>query len=174
MATSATGDSELAPAKVNLALHVTGRRDDGYHLIEGLVVFADSGDRLRLLPAAGGEPALSVKGPFAGALDKATSAADNLALRAVDALLGESAGRRRKPVRLLLTKRLPVAAGLGGGSADAAAALRLVNRRFRLRLGADELARIGLRLGADVPMCLVSRPLLAEGVGERVTPVPAM
>ncbi len=113
----------------------------------------------------------SVSGPFAGALG--ADPADNIAFRAAEALIA-AAGGRPAAMRLTLTKRLPVAAGLGGGSADAAAVLRLVNRQWRLGLASDRLARIGRSLGADVPMCLVSRPLVAKGIGERIAPIAGM
>ena len=169
-----TGGSELAGAKINLALHVGGRRSDGYRLIESLVAFADYGDVVTATPSSTGHADLMVRGPFAKALTEATHPGDNLALRAAEALLRAAGDRRVPPTRLTLTKRLPVAAGLGGGPADAAAVLRLLDRQWRLGLGPDKLAGIGLGLGADVPMCLVSRPLLAEGIGERITAVPGI
>ena len=169
-ATSGAGDHEIARAKVNLALHVVGTRADGYRLIETLVVFADFGD---VLAAAAGAPRLElvVDGPFAGALEGAGGPDDNLAVRAGRALVAAVGKRHLAPLRLKLTKRLPVAAGLGGGSADAAAALRLLDRRWRLRLSPPRLAAIARGLGADVPMCLASRPLIARGVGERIRAV---
>ena len=169
--------TELAPAKINLALHVTGRRPDGYHAIETLAVFADFGDVVTATLGAEGRMGLSVKGHFAPALADATQPADNLVVRAATELTRITGARKLPAARLTLTKRIPVAAGLGGGSADAAATLRLLNRQWGLGHAPDKLAKIGLRLGADVPMCLASRPLIATGVGERITPVhgvPAM
>lgn len=150
-----------APAKVNLYLHVTGRRPDGYHELDSLVVFADLGDRLTAAPAP--VLALSVTGPFAAALD----GGDNLVLRAARAL-ARAAGRT-DGADLRLDKRLPVAAGLGGGSADAAAALRALTALWDLP---PELA-VGVApgLGADVPVCLAGRPARMTGIGERLAPV---
>jgi 4-diphosphocytidyl-2-C-methyl-D-erythritol kinase len=164
--------TELAPAKVNLALHVIGPRSDGYNEIETLVVFTDYADAVSTAPCAEGRMALTVRGPFATSL-ATTRPTDNLAVRAATELIA-AAGKKVPPTRLVLAKRIPVAAGLGGGSADAAATLRLLNRKWGLGLGADALAGIGRRLGADVPMCILSRPLVAAGIGDRITPVGGM
>lgn len=159
--------TEFAPAKVNLFLHVTGRRADGYHLLDSLVVFPPVGDELRAWPA----PALtlSVDGPFGAAIG---GGADNLVLRAARALaeraaIGVGAG-------LLLTKNLPIASGIGGGSADAAATLRLLARMWRLRPPAVDLAALALSLGADVPVCLRSQHARMRGAGERIEAGPAL
>ena len=159
--------TEPAPAKLNLALHVLGRRADGYHLLDSLVVFAGVGDVLRAEPAGG--LSLSVTGPFAAALG---GAEDNLVLRAARALA--QAGGIPAGGHMTLTKNLPVASGIGGGSADAAAALRLLARLWRLDLPAAGLARLALRLGADVPVCLASRPARMGGVGEVLSDAPAL
>jgi 4-diphosphocytidyl-2-C-methyl-D-erythritol kinase len=170
-----TSGSELACAKINLALHVTGRRTDGYHQIETLVVFADYADVVSAQPSTDGRMRLTVKGPLAAKLAD-TAPSDNLAIRAANELMRAASGKQGKlpPTKLILTKRIPVAAGLGGGSADAAAALRLLNREWHLNVSDDALARIALRLGADVPMCLTSKPLVAKGIGERITRVSGM
>ena len=152
---------EHAPAKVNLDLLITGRRADGYHELDSLVVFASPGDRLLLQPAA--ELSLAVRGPFAAAL----AGADNLVLRAAQALAAHAG--RAPAARIVLEKNLPVAAGLGGGSADAAAALRGLARLWRLGPAAA-LAPLAARLGADVPVCLASRPARMRGIGERLEP----
>ncbi|MBN8996672.1 MAG: 4-(cytidine 5'-diphospho)-2-C-methyl-D-erythritol kinase [Rhizobiales bacterium] len=165
---------ETARAKVNLALHILGRRADGYHLIDSLVVFADMGDTLRATPRDEGPVKLTIDGPFGDELDRSTRPEDNLVIRAADELLAAFPRRRIGGVQLGLTKRLPVASGLGGGSADAAAALRLLDRLWNLGAGGPRLAEIGARLGADVPMCLVSRPLQAGGIGEQITLAPAI
>jgi 4-diphosphocytidyl-2-C-methyl-D-erythritol kinase len=157
---------ETARAKVNLALHVTGRRPDGYHLLDSLVVFAEAADRLEAAPRDESMVSLATAGEFAGDLDRAGPQRDNLVLRAADGLLAALPGRPMPGVRIVLTKQLPVAAGIGGGSADAAAALRLLNRLWRLGAEAEALAKIGIGLGADVPACLVSRPLRVTGIGE--------
>jgi len=140
----------FAPAKVNLALHVTGQRDDGYHLLDSLVVFADVGDRLWFEQA----PAMSleVTGPFA---DGVPDDARNLVWRAA-----ELAGQR---LTIRLEKYLPHGAGIGGGSSDAAAILR-----------AFEAPEHAAKLGADVPVCLADAPQRMQGVGERLTPVPTI
>jgi 4-diphosphocytidyl-2-C-methyl-D-erythritol kinase len=150
---------DFAPAKVNLALHVTGRRADGYHLLDSLVVFASVGDRVAVTPAP--ELRLTIDGPMAGAL---TVGPDNLVLRAAR-FLGE------ERVAITLTKRLPVASGIGGGSADAAATIRAI---CRLRGRAVPEAALTAPLGADVPACLIGRPLRMQGIGERVEPLPGL
>ena len=152
------------PAKINLWLHVTGRRPDGYRELDSLVAFADIGDRLTAAPAAG--LSLSVTGPFADVLADGT---DNLVLKAARAL-AEHCGVPANAA-LHLEKTLPVAAGIGGGSADAAAALRLCARLWQADIGADELARLALGLGADVPACLAGRTVRMRGIGERLAPL---
>lgn len=154
----------LAPAKINLALHVTGLRADGYHLIDTLVAFTRFGDRLTIVDAP--EDAFSVSGPFA---DSVPRDGQNLVLRAVEALRGVAPDAG--PVSINLEKNLPVASGVGGGSSDAAAVLRALVERWGVGLGTDDLARIGLSLGADLPMCLAARPLVASGIGETISPV---
>ena len=164
---------ELAPAKVNLALHITGRRSDGYHLISSLAVFADCADIVGAEALPAGRMGLTVEGPLASELDRTTDPRDNLVIRAADRL-AQAMQSAPPPTRLVLTKRLPIGAGLGGGSSDAAATLRLLDRQWRLDLGEARLAEIGVAIGADVPMCLRSRPLIAEGIGERVTLLPGI
>ena len=167
------GNSELAHAKINLALHVGAERPDGYHDLESLVVFADIADAVTARPAAKDAAAttLELTGPYAVLLEESTAPATNLVLRAAAAVAALGSRRRARPVHLCLAKRIPIAAGLGGGSADAAATLRLLDRLWGLGLKPKKLAEIALSLGADVPMCLVSQPLIARGVGEIVTPV---
>lgn len=158
----------LAPAKVNLYLHVTGRRADGYHLLDSLVVFADIGDRVAVAPSPDGTLSLDIGGPFAAALDGDIE--DNLVLRAARALRA-AAGRGGAGAAIRLDKSLPVTAGLGGGSADAAATLRLLRRLWALDLDDAVLTDIALGLGADVPVCLASRPRHMTGIGEAIAPV---
>ena len=164
---------ENAPAKVNLTLRVLGRRSDGYHEIESLVAFAEFGDTLSFSP--GGELALTVQGPNAA---NAGEDADNLVLKAVRALAGRVAGIGLGAFQL--DKRLPVAAGLGGGSADAAAALRLLARANKLPIDDGRLYDAARVVGADVPVCLDPRPRLMRGVGEilsaplKLPPLPAL
>jgi 4-diphosphocytidyl-2-C-methyl-D-erythritol kinase len=160
-----------ARAKVNLYLHVVGRRADGYHLLDSLVVFADLGDELRIEPAAG--ISLAIDGPFGAGL---SASDDNLVLRAARALAGalEAKGLPAGGAALRLSKHLPVASGIGGGSADAAATLMGLARLWRVPEGAVDLARIGLALGADIPVCLAQRPCFMGGIGETLDPVPAL
>lgn len=153
---------EFARAKVNLALHVTGRRADGYHLLDGLVAFAGVGDRLAA--EAANDLTLDLAGPFAPDLSPdLTSDPDNLVLRAARLIRPEGRG-----ARLRLHKALPVASGIGGGSADAAAALRLLARLWRVDLPGS---RAVLDLGADVPACLAGQSCRMRGIGERLEPV---
>jgi 4-diphosphocytidyl-2-C-methyl-D-erythritol kinase len=156
---AAAAGADKAPAKVNLTLRVIGRRADGYHEIESLVAFAGVGDALTFTP--GGALALSVGGPTAAA---AGEIADNLVLKAARALAERV--ERLKLGRFALSKRLPVAAGLGGGSADAAAALRLLARANGLAPDDPRLMQAARATGADVPVCLDSRPRVMRGVGE--------
>jgi 4-diphosphocytidyl-2-C-methyl-D-erythritol kinase len=153
---------ENAPAKVNLTLRVLGRRADGYHEIESLVAFADFGDRLSLSPGA--ELALSVCGPWAA---QAGEGGDNLVFKAASALAA------RIPDIVLgafeLDKQVPVAAGLGGGSADAGAALRLLARANDLGRDDSRLYEAARAAGADVPVCLDARPRLMCGIGEKLS-----
>lgn len=153
--------SEAAPAKVNLALHVTGRRADGYHELESLVVFVDVADELTVRPAKADR--LKVGGPFAAAAGNSES---NLVMRAVRAFRDRWPDRLPDGLDIGLTKNLPVAAGIGGGSADAAAMLRLLARIGEGDFPVAGLQKIALALGADVPMCLLSRPSEVRGVGE--------
>lgn len=158
---------QLAPAKVNLALHVTRRREDGYHDLESLVVFADVADELAASPAA--SDSLTIGGPFAKALGQGET---NLVSRAVAAFRARWPDAVPTGLALHLTKNLPVAAGIGGGSADAAAALRLMTGLSGRPIVRTELADLAAGLGADVPACLVSTPLVARGVGEVLAPLP--
>ncbi|WP_191992970.1 4-(cytidine 5'-diphospho)-2-C-methyl-D-erythritol kinase [Sphingomonas parva] len=150
---------ETARAKLNLALHVRGREPDGYHRIETIFAFCTDGDLLRV--AAGEDLGLELVGPFAAGL---AAEHDNLVLRAARALAERHAPGRG--ARLTLDKRLPVASGIGGGSADAAAALRLLDRWWGLDLGEAGLLDIARGLGADVPACLLSRPTRGTGRGD--------
>ncbi len=152
-----------ARAKVNLDLRVLGRRADGYHELESLVAFAGIGDTLTLEPAA--PVALSISGPSAAGLETDDG---NLVLRAARALEKACPGLRLG--RFHLVKRLPVAAGIGGGSADAAAALRLLARLNGIALGDPVLLGVAAQVGADVPVCLDSRARLMAGIGERLGP----
>jgi 4-diphosphocytidyl-2-C-methyl-D-erythritol kinase len=161
--------AETGWAKINLALHVRARRADGYHEIETLFAFVDHGDTIEAQVADA--DALAIDGEFAEGL---SAGGDNLVLRAV-ALLRERYGADRvPPLAVRLTKRLPVAAGIGGGSADAAAMARLVRTHFLPELGDAVLARIVAPLGADVAACVASATCLGVGVGEELTPLPEL
>lgn len=146
--------TETARAKLNLTLHVTGQRHDGYHLLDSLVAFAEYGDQVTLTP---GPLSLSVTGPFADGLHADD---DNLCLRAARLIGGQAA--------VALVKRLPVASGIGGGSADAAAVLRGFARQGLA------LPDTPQSLGADVPVCLASAPARMRGVGEQLAPIPPL
>ena len=150
---------EFAPAKVNLTLHVVGRRLDGYHEIESLVVFADVGDALTFAPGAA--LGLVTRGPTAA---RAGPPAENLVLKATRLLMERIDGLHVGS--FTLSKRLPVAAGLGGGSSDAAAALRLLARANKLKPGDPRVAEAARLTGADVPVCLDPRARVMRGIGE--------
>jgi 4-diphosphocytidyl-2-C-methyl-D-erythritol kinase len=158
----------LAPAKVNLALHVLGRRADGYHELDSIVAFADVGDRLTFTPA--GHFAITVSGRFAGALPES---GDNIIARswAAAQAIATRRGRALPPVAVHLEKNLPVASGIGGGSANAAAALKGFLRLAGIAEVDDEVTAAGLSIGADVPVCLAGVPCRMQGVGERLTPL---
>jgi 4-diphosphocytidyl-2C-methyl-D-erythritol kinase len=166
----ATETIEAAPAKINLALHVTGQRADGYHLLETLVAFAEAGDVIRIREADA--DSFSISGPF-GDLLRAGDGGDNLVTRARDLLRDAlvSTGQPARPVAIHLEKNLPVASGIGGGSADAAATLRGLLRHWHASIDPQRLASLALTLGADVPMCLESRSLVARGIGENIEAV---
>ena len=157
----------FAPAKVNLTLQVVGRRSDGYHLLDSLVVFAGVGDSLRF--TASDQLSLAIDGPTAGGL---AAEPDNIVLQAAR-LLAETADLMPRAA-ISLTKRLPVAAGIGGGSADGAAALRGLCRLWGLSADQATLEAIGLRLGADLPVCLRGQPTRMAGIGERLEAAPAL
>lgn len=158
--------SAFAPAKVNLFLHVGSPGVDGYHPLCSLMAFADIGDTVTLAPADA--LSLQIGGPFAADL---AGGGDNLVLRAVRALIAE-ARRPIPPLGLILDKHLPVASGLGGGSSDAGAALRLLRAALDLPVSDARLEAVAAGLGADGPACLWGRPVLARGRGERLSAAP--
>lgn len=158
--------SRLAPAKINLALHVTDQRQDGYHCLDMIVAFAQYGDRVSAGFAK--EDSFSLSGRFC---DQIPLSADNLVVKARD-LFRQNTSQKLPPVSLHLEKNLPVAAGIGGGSADAAAAMIALNQLWQTNYSESELYDMGLKLGADVPMCLHSQiigsPVRVSGIGEEI------
>jgi 4-diphosphocytidyl-2-C-methyl-D-erythritol kinase len=145
---------------------VTGQRPDGYHLLDSLAVFTRFGDRLEIEPA--GQDAFTISGRYADGLPLDDG---NLVVKARDALRREAGTERTPPVAIRLEKNLPIASGIGGGSSDAAAALNGLAQLWKLGIDSNSLARIGLSLGADLPMCLKAKPLLARGIGDDLSPV---
>ncbi len=164
---------ELAPAKINLALHVLGRRADGYHELDSIVAFAGIADRLTFARADGWH--LDITGPFAAEL---ANAPDNLVLKAARGFTETFADESR--YRIALEKHLPVASGIGGGSADAAATLRALSRLSGKAVDPGRLSALAASLGADVPVCLTGKSCRMRGIGERIdlltdlAPMPAL
>ena len=158
----------LAPAKLNLYLHVVGKRDDGYHLLDSLVAFADIADRVTALPAP--RLSLAIAGPFAR--DLADDDKSNLVWRAAEALARQLG--REPAVALTLEKNLPIASGIGGGSSDAAATLKALLDLWQAKLEHGALAELAATLGADVPVCLAAIPSWLGGIGERTEPALAL
>ncbi|MBO9425072.1 4-(cytidine 5'-diphospho)-2-C-methyl-D-erythritol kinase [Labrenzia sp. R4_1] len=161
--------AELARAKVNLALHITGQRNDGYHLLESLVAFPQIGDRVALEPSEKLE--LVIDGPFARELGPAGD--NNLVLRAVRGF-AEKAKTDVPSVKITLTKRLPVASGIGGGSSDAATTLRLLEDVTGVYLSDEDLHELAASLGADVPVCLSPEPQVMRGIGDDLAAAPLL
>jgi len=165
--------TELARAKINLALHVLGRRPDGYHELDSIVAFAGIADRLTFERAD--DWSLDIAGPFAAGLG---GAPDNLVLKAARGFAQTFADEAR--YRITLEKHLPVASGIGGGSADAAATLRALRTLSAENIDSGKLSALAASLGADVPVCLVGRSCRMRGIGERIdllndlTPMPAV
>lgn len=159
----------LAPAKVNLFLHVVGRRPDGYHLLQSLFSFADIGDKISLYPSP--SFIFEVKGPFANSLGRADcTGADNLVVLAARTLQKFF----KKPslaARIVLEKNLPPSSGLGGGSSDAAATLKILQMHWRQEVKGSDLLQLALKIGADVPACLLAEPCLVSGIGETIMPL---
>jgi len=156
--------AEAAPAKLNLYLHVLGKRPDGYHLLDSLVAFAAVHDTVSVEPAA--DLSLTINGPFGAML---AADGENLVLRAATSLAAFAGVE--SSARIRLTKRLPVASGIGGGSADAAATLRALVKLWKLDLAASDIGALALDLGADVPVCLHGQAAYMGGIGEQLVPV---
>jgi 4-diphosphocytidyl-2-C-methyl-D-erythritol kinase len=160
--------SERAHAKVNLALHVIGRRADGYHELDSIVAFAGVADVLTIAPAD--SVSLNITGPFAGDLPRGGTNSVLSAWRLLDDFCRQR-GAALAPVKFGLEKNLPVASGIGGGSADAAAALRGLIRLFTISVSEQDLNDLALQLGADVPVCLAQKSCRMRGVGEIIEPI---
>lgn len=160
--------SSEAPAKLNLYLHVTGRRDDGYHKLDSLIAFAAPFDRVSAAPSE--EFLLEFSGPFAANLKSAGG--QNLIEKAARRLA--KLANIKPAARITLDKQLPIAAGIGGGSSDAAAALRVLTSLWRLKINSNDLQDLALSLGADVPMCLHGRTCFVGGIGELLDAAPAL
>jgi 4-diphosphocytidyl-2-C-methyl-D-erythritol kinase len=158
-----------ASAKLNLYLHVTGRRADGFHLLDSLVAFSDIGDRLSVAPAS--RLTLEIIGPFARELAQ-ENVQKNLVWRAAEALAARLG--RTPDVALTLEKNLPVASGIGGGSSDAAAALKALAAHWQASLDEAALCAIAATLGADVPVCIVARASFFGGIGDEIVPAPQL
>ncbi|WP_417580119.1 4-(cytidine 5'-diphospho)-2-C-methyl-D-erythritol kinase [Pelagibacterium sp.] len=158
--------SEPAPAKVNLALHVVGRRDDGFHLLHTLCVFTELADLVSAAPAR--QDRLHVSGPFASDLPNGRS---NLVIRALEKFRARFPNHLPEGIEIHLEKHLPIAAGLGGGSADAAAVLRILARISQNPVASADIFALATSLGADVPMCLLSQPCEVTGIGENLAPL---
>ncbi|GAA0537608.1 4-diphosphocytidyl-2-C-methyl-D-erythritol kinase [Rhizomicrobium palustre] len=158
-----TSFSVSAPAKINLFLHVGAKRPDGFHALQSLVAFTEAGDELSFAPGDG--VSLDIGGPFGKGL---SAGEDNLIVRAARAL-GTSQG-----AKIVLTKNLPVASGIGGGSADCAATLRGLSKLWNLGKDSLALQKVGEELGSDVPVCITSRPQWMEGRGEILTELPSL
>ncbi len=158
----------VAYAKINLNLHVVGRRADGYHELQSLVVFGQMGDTLKITSQDVGVDRLSIDGPFAHFL---SAGEDNLALEALKKFRQKWPGALSGPMHIHLKKNLPVASGIGGGSADAAAVLSILKDQANIDIIDDELYALGLELGADVPVCLAGKSAIMAGIGEKITPV---
>lgn len=156
----------IAPAKINLFLHITGRREDGYHLLDSLFAFTHWGDEITVQEAQ--SLSLTIDGPYAQSLSS-DSVEKNLVLRATQLL--QKKYYVTENVAIHLTKNIPVGAGLGGGSSDAAAILKTLNHFWKLNIDEKTLGDIGLSLGADVPACLHGKTALISGIGEKIFPV---
>lgn len=155
-----------ARAKINLALHVTGQRGDGYHLLETLVTFAEIGDQLSFAPDD--HLSLTIDGPEG---DLLTVDGNNLVLKAAQ-ILRDHAHRPDLGAKIHLTKNLPIASGIGGGSADAAGALLGLCKMWDLQIAPTELMQLALSLGADIPMCVAGVAARVSGIGETIHPLP--
>lgn len=154
----------LAPAKINLNLHILGKKDNGYHLLDSLVVFSNFGDEITIVPS--NDLIFEIQGNNAAYLQMDEN---NLMVKAHHFLEGYV--KRKLPCKITLTKNLPIAAGVGGGSSDGATTLKLLNQFFNLGLTQQELIDLGLALGADFPVCIYAQNCFMSGIGEKITPI---
>ena len=157
---------KVASAKLNLFLHITGRRDDGMHLLESIFVRTKKGDIITVKAADALD--LTVIGPYGADLSNKSCTEDNLVMRAAKML--QKAAKIDKGATIILDKNLPIASGVGGGSADAAATLLALNDLWKLDWSIEKLSGVALALGADVPACLHNTPIFVKGIGEDITP----
>jgi len=153
-----------AYAKINLYLHVTGRRSDGYHLLDSVVSFVNVYDEIEISPSE--NIILEVTGEFADDIGRAS---DNLIIKAANLLAARSSVKQGARIKLI--KNLPPAGGIGGGSADAATTLKLLNKLWKQKFSTDELAKMSLKLGADLPMCIVGKSAHISGIGDKIEPI---
>lgn len=158
--------SYTAPAKINLFLHITNKLDNGYHLIESVMVFVDYGDELSITESQ--EFSFSVNGAYGKDIP---SDDNNIAIKALDLLIKKAGKEERPLLNITLKKNLPVGAGIGGGSSDAAALMKIVNKECNLGFSIQELQEIGLNIGADIPVCLSCEPSFVSGIGEKILPL---
>lgn len=161
---------ETAYAKINLALHVTARLEDGFHALDSLVAFLDLADELTVEPASDNDFHIIVDGPFAG--DEALNTPRNLVMQAARLLQRQTGGS--SGARFHLRKNIPIGAGLGGGSADAAAALRALNQLWQTDVPDIHLQQMAAQIGSDVPACVSSAPARMQGKGEKLSPLPSL
>lgn len=164
----------FAPAKINLFLHVTGKTDNNYHTLDSLINFADIGDEITIEPAS--QFSFDIDGPYAGYFNadaqKSTDESTNLVVKAVFAMAQKF--ERLPDFKITLTKNLPIASGMGGGSSNAAATIWGLLEWWNIPTNTDDLPELFLKLGADVPVCYYSQPARMQGIGDLVTPVPDM
>lgn len=158
-----------AAAKLNLFLHITGKREDGYHLLESLAGFVNLADVIRIEPQHAGPDILEVCGQFAHQMSK-TEPTNNLVMKAAQMMRAHAP--TAPAVKLVLEKNIPIGGGLGGGSVDAAATLTLLSHYWKISLSQTQWQNMALRLGADVPIALVSQPAVMSGVGEVISTLP--
>lgn len=158
----------IAPAKINLFLHVTGARDDGYHTLNSIVTFTTDGDDITISAGTETQDSLEILGEFA---KECPNNDDNFIFKAIQLMRAQFNQEHQPPIHVTLTKNLPIASGIGGGSSDAATIMNMLNEYWSINASFEELTKAGLTLGADVPMCLYGKRCFISGIGEDITPV---